>query len=66
MQDTVDQAHGAVPRALADIIGVLSVCRRWIPRHPERHEHDGDDDQADEDHGLLPSGDLGWLAYVGG
>jgi hypothetical protein len=31
MQDTVDQAHGAVPRALADIIAVFSVCRRWIP-----------------------------------
>jgi hypothetical protein len=31
MQDTVDQAHGAVPRALADIIAVLPVCRRWIP-----------------------------------
>jgi hypothetical protein len=31
---TVDQAHGAVPRALADIIGVLSVCRRWIPDTP--------------------------------
>jgi len=28
-------------------------------RYPERHEHDGDDDQADEDHGLLPSGDPG-------
>jgi hypothetical protein len=34
MQDTGDQAHGAVPRALADIIAVLPVCRRWIPRHP--------------------------------
>jgi hypothetical protein len=29
------------------------------PGHPERHEHDGDDDQADQDYGLLPSGDLG-------
>ena len=29
------------------------------PEHRERHEHDGDDDQADEDHGLLPSGDPG-------
>ena len=39
--------------------------RRQLPldtRHPghhERHENDGDDDQADEDHGLLPSGDPG-------
>jgi hypothetical protein len=31
MQDTVDQAHGAAPRAPADIIAVLSVCRPWIP-----------------------------------
>jgi hypothetical protein len=35
-------------------------------RHPERHEHDDDDDQADQDCGLLPSGDLGQLADVGG
>jgi hypothetical protein len=34
MQITVDQAHGAVPRALADIIAVLPVCRRWDTRHP--------------------------------
>jgi hypothetical protein len=27
--------------------------------YPERHELDGDADQADEDHGLLPSGDPG-------
>jgi len=25
MQDTVNQAHGAVPRALADIVGVIGV-----------------------------------------
>ena len=25
MQDTVDQVHGAVPRALADIVGVIGV-----------------------------------------
>jgi hypothetical protein len=25
MQDTVNQAHGAVPRALADIAGVIGV-----------------------------------------
>ena len=29
------------------------------PGHPERYKHDGDDDQADEDHGLLPSGNSG-------
>jgi hypothetical protein len=29
------------------------------PEHQERHEHNGDDDQADEDHGPLPSGDPG-------
>ena len=28
-------------------------------RHPGHHERYGDDDQADEDHGLLPSGDTG-------
>jgi hypothetical protein len=48
MQDTVDQAHGAVPRARAGIIAVLSVCRRRDPA-PGRHEHDGDDDKADQD-----------------
>jgi len=42
MQDTVDHAHGAVPRALADIIGVIGVsswptaCRTissiWVAR----------------------------------
>ena len=25
MQDTVNQVHGAVPRALADIVGVIGV-----------------------------------------
>jgi hypothetical protein len=25
MQDTVNQVHGAVPRALADIVGVMSA-----------------------------------------
>ena len=28
MQDTVDQAHGAVPRTLADIIGVIGMSSR--------------------------------------
>ena len=31
MQDTVNQVHGAVPRALAGIIAVLSVCRPGRP-----------------------------------
>lgn len=41
MQDTVNQVHGAVPRALADIVGVIGVsswptaCRTissiWVP-----------------------------------
>jgi hypothetical protein len=32
MQDTVDQAHGAVPRTLADIIedGRRAVCGHWV------------------------------------
>ena len=37
-------------------------ARAWLPgklhsEHQERQEHDGGDDQADEDHGLFPSGD---------
>ena len=36
------------------------------PGHHERREHDGHDDQAGEEHGLLSSGAPGWLAAVGG
>jgi len=32
-----------------DVVGVPTLDTR----HPERHEHDGDDDQADQDYGLL-------------
>src|SRR5690348_2964069 len=37
---------------------VARIGHRQLPpdaRHRERHEHGDDDDQADEDHGLLPS-----------
>ena len=42
----------------------LPLDTRHHERH-ERHEYDSDDDQADGEHGLLPSGDPGVAAGAG-
>jgi hypothetical protein len=39
MQDTVNQVHGAVPRALADIVGVIGVV--LADRVPRDFQHLG-------------------------
>jgi hypothetical protein len=39
MQDTVNQVHGAVPRALADIVGVIGVV--LADREPRDFQHLG-------------------------
>ena len=47
------------------LTGLLQVP--LVAAHCEYHEHGGgDDNQADEDHGMLPSVTRGYLAAVGG